>query len=99
MPPHEPPRAERPGGRREAGARREHVHLGRAEARAQARPHGLVPPPWVCFGGRLQQGAVRGPWPTGFLGRFFTVGHFINKNVKTALPLHALSWWGSASSA
>lgn len=95
MRPREPPRAERPGGRREAGACQERVRLGRAEAWPQARPRGLVLPPWVCFGGRQWRGAVQGPQPTGFLGRFFAVGYFINKNVRN-LCCHSVPFPGGA---
>ncbi|XP_009879057.1 PREDICTED: uncharacterized protein LOC104282641, partial [Charadrius vociferus] len=96
MSPREPPGAKRPGGRREAGARQERVGLGRAEA----RPRKLLPPPRVCFGGRQRRGAVRGPRPTGFLGRFFAVGCFINKNMRN-LCCHSvpLPGGGSAGSA
>lgn len=52
------------------------------QSRATASRHGPVSSyrrRRVRFGGRQRPGAVRGPRPTGFLGRFFALGCFINK--------------------
>lgn len=66
----------------EAGARRERARLRRAEARPQARPRGLAPHRGFASEGGSGEEQPEGPGPTRFLGRFFTVGHFINKNVR-----------------
>lgn len=74
------PQAQRAGGRREAGARRERVGLGRAEARPQPRPRGgsVASLPREAAARKQSEGPGRPPFRADLLPS----GCFINKNVQ-----------------